>query len=286
MEPKRVTVEQTVPDDGPAIFVVSDGRGSTCLKVVWAALVQFPNANCSIVMRPRVTTAEQARDVVREAAAVGGIIFFTLVAKEARESLTTSARGSLVPMVDVLGPPCGALRDLLQSDPTSIPGLLHESERERLDLMDAIDYTLSHDDGRRVHELDQAHVVLAGVSRVGKSVTSFYLAYQGFKVANVPLVLGVDPPPQLLELDPARVVGLMISPRRLRTVRAAREDTIGTSLPDYTSERAIARELRMSNELIEAHGWHRVDVSFQAIEEVAKEVIRLCGLGNGRLLGA
>ena len=255
------------------IFAVSDGRGTTCTQVARAALVQFPDAHCTVVKRPHVVTADQAREVVGEAADVGAVVFYTLVGHEARDALETAAHSSLVPVVDIIGPACGALRDLFQAVPAAIPGLLYEADRERLDLMDAIDYTLSHDDGRRIHELDQAHVVLVGVSRVGKSVTSFYLAYHGIRVANVPLVPGVAPPDELLALPSERVVGLLVSPRRLQVVREARVETLGAKLEDYVETRTIARELRQANALFEQHGWHSIDASYQAIE-----VIRVCDL--------
>lgn len=269
----------TLPEYNEAtIFAVSDARGSTCKMVVRAALVQFPSAKCKIRKRPEITTVEKAQAVVEEAAALGAIIFYTLVCPDVRDAMRAHAEKHLVPVVDVIGPACSAMHDLFKSVPAYVPGLLYDSERDRFNMMDSIEFTLSHDDGRRPHELDKADAILVGVSRSGKSATSYYLAYHGVHVANVPLVANIAPPKQLLSVDPKKVVGLKINAMRLKSIREARVETMGTTLDEYTDRRAIGRELRDATDLMEKQGWHIVNVSYKAVEEVAKEVIKLCCL--------
>lgn len=270
-------------DSAPhTIFAVSDARGNTCELVVMAALAQFPDAEGHIVRRGGVTSTEQIDQVVQEAHGQEGVVFYTLVSSAARKHMRRSAREAQVPAVDILGPACNALHDVFRKAPSDIPGLLYASNPERFDMMEAIEFTLTHDDGRRPRDLPEAHVVLTGVSRSGKSSTSYYLAYHGVKAANVPLVPEVPPPEQLLQLDPTRVVLLRVNRMRLRSVREARADTMGVVPGGYIDERTIARENRYALGLAERHGWHIIDASYRAIEEVAKEVVKACGLSAHR----
>jgi regulator of PEP synthase PpsR (kinase-PPPase family) len=129
--------------------------------------------------------------------------------------------------------------------------------------------------------LAEADVVLVGPSRVAKSVTCFYLAYRGVRAANVPLVLGVPPPPQRGTLDPFRVIGLTMNPHRLRAIRETRTGHFAvdaqSALSDYSDPQQIAQELRYALSLIEQHGWRHIDVSYKSVEETAEEVLRMLG---------
>lgn len=260
----------------PTIFVVSDGRGETCTQVVRAALVQFEAQSCLIRQRSNVRTARGVEKLMKEARAARAVVFYTLVGDATREAMTRASRKLLVPAVDVLGPAFSALHDLFERAPGATPGLLYASNREQFDRQRAIEYTLKHDDGQRPEELYEADVVLVGVSRVSKSSTCFYLAYEGIKAANVPLVLGVAPPPPLLQLDPGRVIGLRMNVHRLMTVREARAGNLGlVPVSDYLQERTIARELVEANRVMDARGWRSIDVSYMATEEIAREVLVL-----------
>jgi regulator of PEP synthase PpsR (kinase-PPPase family) len=262
----------------PVLFVVSDGRGATCHQVLKAALFQFEGQEFETVVRPEVHTAEQVAAIVKEAHDRDASIFYTLVRSETRWALAREAERLLVPTVDILGPSFGALHDLFQREPSGKPGLFYASDRERFDRQEAIDYTLKHDDGQRPHELDQADVVLVGVSRAAKSTTCFYLAFQGIKAANVPLVFGTPVLPQLAAMDPARVIALQANVSRLLTVRQARSANLGGRHIDYyTSKREVANEVVHATELVRRQGWRTIDASYLAVEEIAREVMRLMG---------
>lgn len=267
-------------ESSPAIFVVSDGRGETGAEFLRAALVQFPNQPHSFHVRPGVRTRYEVETVVREAARRRAVIFYTLVSGETRSAIEESARLLLVPIVDVLGPAFSALHDLFQTEPEATPGLLYEMDKRRFDRMEAIDFTLKHDDGQRPADLGGADVVLVGVSRASKSTTCFYLAMEGLKAANVPLLPGVEPPPQLLSLDPRRVFGLTIEPQRLRSVRRYRAVNLGIAESDpYLDERRLQEEIRHANRLSKERGWRSVNVTYRAVEEIAREVTRLLASG-------
>jgi regulator of PEP synthase PpsR (kinase-PPPase family) len=267
----------------PAILIVSDGTGDTARRVLEAAAVQFEGQRYRKTMRAGVRSPEEVERIVDEAAKSGAVIFYTLVAEETRRAMRKTSGRRLVPTVDVLGPAFSALHDQFKRKRGETPGLLRALDRDRSDRMTAFDYTLTHDDGQRPHELARADVVLAGVSRASKSSTCFFLAFQGVRAANVPLVPGVPPPPHLLDLPPDRVIGLRVNLDRLIAVREARAQDLGMRGAEaYLDRQAISREVIAANRIMDKQGWHSVDVSYLAIEEIAKEVMRLRRLTGSR----
>ena len=258
------------------IYLVSDGTCRTCERVVQAALVQFGPTNVQLVRKAHVQRPESLRELVQKAAQQRSAVFYTLVSDQSRQAIQEAAREHLVPVVDILGPVLVALYDLIEHAPRAQPGILQKAVQEQFDRIDAVEYTLAHDDGQRLNELDQADVVLVGVSRSGKSTTCFYLAYGGVRAANVPLFENSPPPPELRKLDPRRVIGLTVNPYRLQAVREARLRGWGMNLnDDYAHKLVIARELRAANEQMEQYGWRCIDASYKAVEEIAREVLRL-----------
>jgi len=272
-------------DAAPTIYVVSDSRGRTGAAVLQAALVQFEGASCTVVREADVRTVERVAAIVADAARTNGVVLYTLVAEETRRAMRELAERFGVAAVDVLGPALHALHDRLGRAPRREPGLLYASERESFDRHEAIDYTLKHDDGRDPAGWAQADVVLVGVSRAAKSSTCFYLAYEGVKAANVPLLPGVPPPPELVALPPGRVIGLWVNASRLIAMREARARHLGIGAHhgEYTDLDAVNDEVRRVRRLMNERGWRTLDVSFLAVEEVAREVMRLRGLSERSL---
>jgi hypothetical protein len=267
----------------PRVFIVSDGRGDTAAQVLKAAAVQFEGRAYRVTRRAGVASEKDVLKVVQEAAKAKAVIFYTLVDEQTRRVMRRASGRKLVPTVDILGPCFTALAEQFHSVRLGTPGLLYDLDRDRLDRMDAIDYTLHHDDGQRPHELSKADVVLVGVSRASKSSTCFYLAYTGVRAANVPLIPGIEPPTKLLALDPNRVIGLRVSVDRLITVRESRARHFGGArLDTYLDRREVAREVLRANTMMEEHGWRSIDVSYLAVEEIAREVMRLRGLRGDR----
>ena len=259
----------------PTVFVVSDSRGETAIQLLTAAAVQFEDVDYRVTLRPNVRTPERVAAVVRQAARANAVIFYTLVSEDVRKAMRADAREMHVSSVDILGPAFTVLYDLFRSKRGSTPGLLYALDRERIDRMDAIDYTLKHDDGQRPHELAAADVVLVGVSRASKSTTCFYLAYEGVRAANVPLIPEIPPPSQLLSLPPGKVVGLRMQLNRLLAVREGRAAHLRIDYENpYVDKRAVGREITSASRLMEQHGWRSVDASYLAVEEIAREVMR------------
>jgi regulator of PEP synthase PpsR (kinase-PPPase family) len=261
------------------IFLVSDGRGHTVREHVRAALYQFQDQQYLLHPRPNIRTAEQVQEIFKEVRHQPACIFYTLVAHETREAMERGSREFMVPIVDLLGPTLSGLHHLFNVEPTTTPGLYFRFERERILRLEAVNFAMKHDDGRRAQELGVADVVLVGVSRSSKSSTCAFLAMNGIKAANVPLIPDSAPPQSLLSLDSQKVIGLTIGAHLLRTVRLNRAESLGLDTSDaYFDKREIAKEILYANRLMEEKGWRSVQVDHRAIEETAKEIIRKLGL--------
>ncbi|NIM00169.1 MAG: pyruvate, phosphate dikinase/phosphoenolpyruvate synthase regulator [Acidobacteria bacterium] len=267
----------------PTVFLVSDSRGDTARQLVRAAAVQFEGVRYRTVLRANVRTLKRVQSIVGEAQRSKAVIFYTLVNEDARREMRRCARQAQVSCVDILGPAFSALHHLFHRKRGHTPGLLYALDREQIDRMDAIDYTLKHDDGQRPHELSRADVVVVGVSRASKSTTCFYLASAGVRAANVPLVAGLDPPEELFEVPSRKVVGLRVEVSRLLAVRGARAFNLRLGERDpYIDRQAVVREVAAANRLMDDNGWRSVDVSYLAVEEIAREVMRLAHGGSDR----
>jgi hypothetical protein len=262
----------------PRLFIVSDGRGDTGASVLEAALVQFQGETHHILREANVRTKKRVIEIIAAARETHGVVFYTLVRQETRRALQESAAQYGVPVVDILGPVFSALHDTFGRKPGSQPGLLYAKGRERFDRLDAVDYTLQHDDGCHCNQLGNADVVLVGVSRSGKSSTCFFLALHGVKAANVPFVPGQTLPPELIALPKERVIGLVVNPNRLIALREARAKHYGLDAGSaYTDAENVRQEARDAHRLCLLHDWRTIDVSYMAVEEIAREVMHLCG---------
>ncbi len=265
----------TETDRPLCVYLLSGGSGHTAEQVVRAASAQFQGRRIRPVLRPRVQSAEAAVATVEEAARAGAILCHSLVDPEVRAAALRSAETHNLPHIDVLGPALSVLEDALGVPPLGQPGLSYELNKEQFDRMDAVDFTLAHDDGQRSEELASAEVVLVGVSRVSKSVTCFYLAYRGVRAANVPIVEGIPLPDALTRINPQKVIGLSMNPHRLSLLRQVRRDKVGAPLDSYVNERSVQAELRAAGQLMNEHGWISIDVSYRAVEEVAVDILHL-----------
>jgi [pyruvate, water dikinase]-phosphate phosphotransferase / [pyruvate, water dikinase] kinase len=260
------------------IFAVSDGTGITAERVVRAALVQFDAPDIQITRYGGVVTSARVREIVQEAADQGGFIVHTLVYEGLRHHMLTIGRSMNVITIDLMGPLLARLSELLASQPLSKPGLFQPFDSSYMERINAIDFTVRHDDGRNIEDLDQAQIVLVGVSRTSKTPLSIYLAYRGWRVANIPIVLGFNPPKQLFQLPHKRVVGLIIHPERLVELRKARAEHMGITGIGYADLDHVRKEITYAYEIFDQRrDWPIVDVTTKPIEESAAEVVSLIG---------
>ncbi len=260
------------------IFVVSDATGRTAELVVQAALTQFDTSEVVVHKVQYVRDPDEVVRVVEEAQAVRGIIVFTLVVPELRKMMLEEGMKRAVPTIDILGPILTRLTDLLKISPMAIPGLFRHLDEAYFQRIEAIDYTVKHDDGRHPETIPEADVILLGVSRTSKTPISIYLAYRGFKVANVPVVRGIDLPPQVYEAEKSRIVGLKIRPERLLAIRKARAERLGMAPNSpYTDIAEIQKEIDYSLRLFREMGIRVIDVTSKSIEESATIIMELVG---------
>ena len=187
-----------------------------------AALLQFDSSTAAIKRIGGVQDEEAVRAVVREAAGTGGLVVHTLVSPKLRRTMLLAGRQRGIITIDLLGPVLTRLTEALELSPKAVPGLFEQLDDEYFARIDAIEYTINHDDGRHPEDLPDADLVLVGVSRTGKTPLSVFLAYRGWRAANVPVICDMEPPPQLFDIDPRRVVALVIDPERLCAIRKVR----------------------------------------------------------------
>jgi regulator of PEP synthase PpsR (kinase-PPPase family) len=260
------------------IAILSGGTGRTASQVVNAALAQFERPHVRLLRFNQIATVPDVRRIIRELPAGPLVIFHSLVSPAVSEAAVAEAKRRMIPAVDILGRALAALSDHLGVEPLRQPGLSYQLQKEQFDRIDAVSYTLEHDDGAGLSTLSGADVVLVGVSRASKSVTCFYLAYRGVRAANVPLIPSVRVPNELIAMPPARVIGLTVSPQRLRAIREARRSRLGAGVADYyVGANEIADELRYALKVFRKHSWKYIDVSYMAVEEVAVQVLHDIG---------
>lgn len=268
------------------IFAVSDASGETCELLVQAALSQFKTAEVTLERVPNVRSVEQVYDIVQRAARREGVVIFTMVSPNLREAVQEAGRRDGVPTLDVLGPILTRLSDVLELSPLAQPGLLRHLDQSYFARIEAVDFTIKHDDGLGLPTTAQAEIVLVGVSRTSKTPTCIYLAYRGWRAANVPLVFGIAPPEELYAIDPKKIIGLTIAPDVLRTIRLNRHTGLkNAELGEYVEGERIREELTWARRLYERHGWPVIDTTHKSIEEISTEVMRIIHRRTGAKKG-
>jgi len=256
----------------PPVYVVSGGQGVSGEQLARTALAQFHEAEVPVVVVPHVRDVAQIESVVSQAAAANGTIVHTLVEARLRQAMINAARDHNVVAIDLIGHLLGRLTSLLGREPAGTPGLYRQLREAYFQRIEAIEFAVAHDDGRNPGDLPHADIVLAGVSRVGKTPLAMYLSVLGWKVANVPLVHGIDPPAELFAVDSRRVVGLTIALDQLVNHRARRQARLGIAgAAAYARPDNIADELDAALRLFRRRGFAVIDTTEKPIEESADE---------------
>ena len=260
---------------GPRIYVVSGGMGASGEQLARTALAQFEGSEPAIEIVPQVRASEQLRSVIDRVAATGGVLLHTLVDEGLRGELIVLARERGVVELDLMGPVLSAFSALLEESPLGRPGRYRRVREDYFRRIEAIEYAVRHDDGRHCDELAAADIVLTGVSRVGKTPLSMYLAMRGYKTANVPLVRGVEVPAELFAVETGRVVGLTVEPEPLAALRRRRQRHLGRAagLAVYSAPAEVLADLEHAREVFRRGRITTIDVTAKPIEESAVEVV-------------
>ena len=263
-----------------SVFVVSDGTGDTAGAAVNAVMLQF-RVEWDVRTFGDVRYESEVRRIAADAEQAGALIVFSLVDENIARAMVGAAAARGVPAVDLLGPVIAKVAEVLRARPRSQPGLLHAVSDDYFLRIEAVEYAVRHDDGANVAGLVGADLVLTGISRSSKTPLSVYLAQRGYKTGNVPIVPGVDPPRELVELDPNKVFGLTVDPEKMLMVRQERIRSLGVSDSDYVDMESVLTETRRARRIFQRHGWRVVDVSGRAVEENAARILQLMEAGRG-----
>jgi [pyruvate, water dikinase]-phosphate phosphotransferase / [pyruvate, water dikinase] kinase len=258
------------------LHLVSDATGETLIAVSRAVAAQYQGVSSIEHVYPMIRTRAQLERAISEIEAGPGIVLFTLVDQELIERLESACREMSSPCLSVLQPIFGLFQSYLGTASTSRPGAQHMLNAEYFKRIDALNFTMLHDDGQQPENLNEADVVLLGVSRTSKTPTSIYLANRGIKTANVPLVPNVPLPQSISALRSPLVVGLIASPDRIVQIRQNRLLALNADQQTpYVDRVLVAEEVAYSRRLFAENGWPMIDVTRRSIEETAASILDL-----------
>jgi [pyruvate, water dikinase]-phosphate phosphotransferase / [pyruvate, water dikinase] kinase len=265
------------------LHLVSDATGDTVHSVARACLVQFEGAEAIEHIWSMVRTKSQIERVIAGVAANPGVVLYTLVNETLRQPLVDGCRRAQVPAIPVLDPVIGALGAYLGRQSRGLPGQQHLLDSEYFQRIDAMTFALAHDDGLSPWGLNEADVILVGVSRTSKTPTCIYLANRGIKAGNVPVVPGMPLPPELFTAARPLIVGLTNDPERLIQVRQNRLTMLHQEdRTDYTDAEAVRQEVAQARRLFAERHWPVIDVTRRSIEETAAAILKLLARRHGQ----
>ena len=261
------------------LFIVSDGTGETAGTMTRAALIQFLSPKVKIIRYKNVRTNERIQALIKEAKSQNGLIIHTIAKYKIRKELSQKCKENEIVFVDLLGPLLKNLNQYLDTEFKSDiqSGLLHNVDEKYFKRIEAIEYTVRHDDGKLPEGLKDADIVLVGISRTSKTPLSIFLSHKGWKVANIPLVLNTPLPPQIYELDQKRIVGLIIDSDTLYRIRTQRIQHFKKSTTnEYANLKYIEQEVEYALSIFKKNRkWPVFNVTDIALEETASEIISL-----------
>jgi regulator of PEP synthase PpsR (kinase-PPPase family) len=261
------------------LHLVSDSTGETLITVAHAAAAQYTKVMPVEHVHPLVRTTKQLDRVLVEIEESPGIVLYTLLQQNLVDRLEEKCRQLGLPCLSILGPVLHLFQAYLGAESTHKVGAQHTLNAEYFRRIDALNYTMLHDDGQMMDDLEEADVLLIGVSRTSKTPTSIYLANRGVKTANVPLVPGMPLAPAIERLQHPLIVGLYATPERVVQIRQNRLLGLRAHNDDdkYIDRQAVAEEIAASRRLCAKHDWPAIDVTRRSIEETAAAILALLG---------
>lgn len=258
------------------VHLVSDSTGETLNAMAKAVIARFDGVIPIEHIYALVRSHKQMDQVLNAIAGSPGVVLHTIVDRELRTALEDGCRRLGMPQIGALDPLVGALSRYLGASISTRVGAQHALDTDYFNRIGALDYAMAHDDGQSQGDLEQADVVLVGVSRTSKTPTCIYLAHRGVRAANVPLVPGQEAPERLNDLKNPLIVGLTVSPDRLIQIRRNRLTGLGETRPStYVDLDSVRDETVKARRMFERRGWPTIDVTRRSIEETAAQVINL-----------
>lgn len=260
----------------PIIYVLSDSLGETAEKVARATVSQFDKEEIDIVRIPYIRTEEQIEETIQEVIQQHGVICHTIVSPELRNKLEELTKERNIQSVDILGPMMDAVSTITTTPPRMRPGMVHKLDQEYFKKVEAIEFAVKYDDGKNPAGFLKADIVIIGVSRTSKTPLSMYLANKRIKAANLPLVPEVKLPEELFKIPAHKIVGLIIDPFKLNTIRTERLRAMGLGNDaTYANMERIQEELEYAKAIMRKLHCPIIDVSAKAIEETANRVMEI-----------
>ena len=263
------------------IIIISDGTGETASLMTKAAMMQFSEGEITYTRYKNIRTQVQIESIFTDAALRHDLVVYTLVSAELRNYTQEMATKYKLPAIDILGPLLNSLAGFFESQPKSEPGLTHSVNEQYFKRIAAMEYTIHHDDGKTMEGIQDADIVILGISRTSKTPLSMYLSMQGYKVCNVPIVTGIPLQPEVMKVDSNRVVCLTIQAEVLHTIRKARLERLGKDPRDsmrenYASIEHVVHDIEYATDIFRSNRrWPIFDVSGKALEETAAEIMRV-----------
>lgn len=258
------------------IHLVSDGTGETLVGIMKASSAQFDNAIALDHLHPLVRKTNDLDQVLAHIEAYPGIVLYTLFSNDNRKRLEKFCTDLNLPVLSMLDSSLSLISRYLGRDTSNIVGAQHVLDSNYYQRIDALNYSMAHDDGQLISGLKLADIVLLGVSRTSKTPTSMYLANRGFKVGNIPIIPNMSLPPILKELDKPLIVGLIAQPDRIIQIRQQRLNSLDEmSETDYIDKTKVRQEMREAQRLFLRHNYPVVDVTQRSVEETAAKIISL-----------
>ena len=258
------------------LHLVSDSTGETLTTIAKAAAVQYAQIRAIEHVHPLVRNSRQLDRVLQEIASAPGIVLYTIVNRELTDRPEQYCRDNAIPCLYVLEPIMKVFESYLGAPQTPIVAGQHVLDADYFRRIDALNFSMAHDDGQLPNDLNQADIIILGISRTSKTPTSIYLAQRGYKTANVPIVPQIALPPELAEPHTAFVVCLVASPERMAENRRNRVRLMSDrNLNDYVDREQIAQEVQHSRRLCARHGWPVIDVTRRSVEETAATIVKL-----------
>lgn len=265
-----------VPSKKPVVYIISDSIGETAEFVVKAASSQYDSEEMELRRVPFVSDSAKIIEIMKEASRDNSMVAYTLVQPELRRVVETEAARLNIPTADIMGPAMGAFSRIMKQEPHLEPGRVRRMDEDYFRRIAAVEFAVKYDDGKDPRGLRLAEVVLIGISRTSKTPLSMYLAHRRVMAANLPLVPEVEPPEELYWVPSEKIIGLMIDPVQLRSIRRERLNSLGLNdRAGYASIERITAELDYARRIMEQIECTIFDVSSKAVEEVANQIMQV-----------
>jgi len=267
------------------VYQISDSTGETLDRIFLAIKAQFSNFNCKTIHYSFTRTKNQIDKIISKSKSEKNIIIlYTIVDNNLAKYLTGETQKNNIPCFEVLGSLISDFSKLLKQEASRKPSGQHALDEEYYKRIEAVQFTMSHDDGKIISDLDKSDVILIGISRTSKTPTSIYLANRGYKTSNIPIISNKNLPDQLIKnAQKICTIGLVCDPTRLSDVRKNRVQSMHKERPnEYTNEKKIINELENSKKLFKKYNWPIIDVTRKSVEETAASIIKILDILNSR----